>query len=370
VKSRYVRDGGKSRQKRGKRRGAVFCIRLTDEERSRFEARMLRGDGPRSLGAWLKWRAEEPGNTRARGAAGNTLAGGTTRPGRLPSGNTDGQKLEKGNTRSSGKALESAWKKARKCPTHPTDHACDFCASKRARNIVYPPPADSAATMLVSCTACDRCLDGPEGKQILARRFEMIVDSWTGAPERLILDLCAGSGAWSEPYVKAGYRVVRVTLPKNDVRTYVPPKGVWGIVAAPPCEAFSLAANGHEHLSGPEKRAFDRGLEAVAGCLRVIALARPQWWALENPAGYLSRFLGPARDIFEPCDFGDPWTKKTALWGAFEPPKRGPYVKPNGPGPHCVVCKTRPRKALNCSNPAHRAITPAGFARAFFEANP
>lgn len=27
----------------------------------------------------------------------------------------------------------------------------------------------------------------------------------------VILDLCAGTGAWSEPYAKAGYEVWRVT---------------------------------------------------------------------------------------------------------------------------------------------------------------
>jgi hypothetical protein len=36
----------------------------------------------------------------------------------------------------------------------------------------------------------------------------------------MIVDLCAGSGAWSEPYARAGYRVLRVTLPECDVRTW------------------------------------------------------------------------------------------------------------------------------------------------------
>ena len=51
--------------------------------------------------------------------------------------------------------------------------------------------------------------------------------------ERVILDLCAGSGAWSNPYLEAGYDVRRVDLPK-DVRLLPYPGTVWGILAAPP----------------------------------------------------------------------------------------------------------------------------------------
>ncbi len=129
------------------------------------------------------------------------------------------------------------------------------------------------------------------------------------------MDLCAGSGAWSAPYERAGYRVERVTLPNADVRTYVPPSGVHGILAAPPCTEFSLAKNGRE-------RDFAKALEPVTACLRIIALARPAWWALENPGGsLLHRWLGTARDSWQPFEFGDPWTKLTAVWGSFVLPE-------------------------------------------------
>ena len=49
-------------------------------------------------------------------------------------------------------------------------------------------------------------------------------------------------------------------------------------------------------------------------------------------ASVASRFLGTPRDVFEPCDFGDPWTKRTALWGNFRLPVRGPFVAPTGGG--------------------------------------
>lgn len=180
----------------------------------------------------------------------------------------------------------------------------------------------------------------------------------------MVLDLCAGSGAWSIPYEAAGYDVRPVTLPE-DVRTYRPPDGVWGVLAAPPCDQFSIARNGH---SSP--RDFVRGMETVNACLRIVQQTRPRWWALENPVGLLSRWLGTPRDVFDPCDFGDPWTKRTALWGDFATPARGPYVEPLGGGPLCELCDPGRRRTSWCSSRAHRAVTPAGFARAFFEANP
>lgn len=182
----------------------------------------------------------------------------------------------------------------------------------------------------------------------------------------MILDLCAGSGSWSAPYVEAGYTVFRVTLPELDVRTFIPPRNVWGVLAAPPCDQFSIARNGHPQRA----RDYVRGMACVNACLRIIQQAAPKWWALENPTGLLSRWLGTPRDVFEPCDFGDPWTKRTALWGRFQLPRRGPFVPPLGGGPFCSVCDPERRKTTWCSNVAHRAKTAPGFARAFYEANP
>jgi hypothetical protein len=151
------------------------------------------------------------------------------------------------------------------------------------------------------------------------------------------------------------------------VRTYVAPGRVWGVLAAPPCTEFSLARNGRDDA---RPRDFVRGMEAVNACLRIVTQAAPRWWALENPSGLLSRFLGTPRDVWDPCDFGDPWTKRTALWCSFTRPARGPFVEPKGGGPFCRVCDPEGRRTAWCRVAAHRAVTPAGFARAFFEANP
>jgi hypothetical protein len=172
---------------------------------------------------------------------------------------------------------------------------------------------------------------------------------------RVILDLCSGTGAWSEPYVAAGYDVRRVTLPRQDVRFYAPPDTAWGVLAAPPCEAFSLARNGTP--ASPDELVC--GLGVVAACLKIIALTRPVWWALENPVGRLAHCLGRPALTFEPWQFGDAWTKRTSLWGRFQAPAIpiGQLVAPVG-------------SAAQRGNRTERARTPAGFARAFFEANP
>lgn len=63
---------------------------------------------------------------------------------------------------------------------------------------------------------------------------------------RIILDLCGGTGAWSEPYRLAGYqvRLIDPAAGTGDVRLYtLPRERVYGILAAPPCTVFSTWEN-------------------------------------------------------------------------------------------------------------------------------
>lgn len=175
--------------------------------------------------------------------------------------------------------------------------------------------------------------------------------------DKIILSLCSGTGAWEKPYVDAGYNVIPVTLPDNDVRTYQPPDNVYGILAAPPCTMF---ASSGARWKRTEKQMVD-ALSVVDACIRIIHFSKPTFWALENPVGRLRTYIGPPVMYFNPCDYGDPWTKKTCLWGNFNAPIKNP-VEPEkknrihhmSPGPE--------RTKL-------RSITPPGFAKAFFEAN-
>jgi hypothetical protein len=101
-------------------------------------------------------------------------------------------------------------------------------------------------------------------------------------------------------------------------------------------------------------------LSVVDACLRLVLTCNPAWWALENPVGTLPRWLGPPIFYFDPCDYGDPYTKRTALWGRFNRPTGDPVPPTEGSKMHLMSSTAK----------AERAITPPGFARAFYEANP
>jgi site-specific DNA-cytosine methylase len=182
----------------------------------------------------------------------------------------------------------------------------------------------------------------------------------------LILSLCDHSGTWSQPYADSGYEVIRVDLQDGkDVRLFEHPgRPVRGILAAPPCDHFALS--GARWWEGKGESAVFEGLAVVDACLRIVAATRPDWWALENPVGRLRRWLGPPAWSFDPCDFGDPYTKRTLLWGNFTPPMplysaaaRNVVEPTMGSMMHTAV-----------RDKAKRSVTPAGFARAFFESNP
>jgi hypothetical protein len=192
--------------------------------------------------------------------------------------------------------------------------------------------------------------------------------------KKIILDLCGGTGSWSRPYKEAGYDVRNITLPDYDVRTYkLPDEPIYGILAAPPCTMFSYA-----RTRAKKPRDLREGMETVIACLNLIWEARFRnklaFWALENPYGYLRDFLGEPYFIFHPFDFGDRYSKKTCLWGKFKIPKKKPIkltseekarMKTNSP--------KLPVESISyftgSKQSARRAITPRGFAEAFYKAN-
>lgn len=191
---------------------------------------------------------------------------------------------------------------------------------------------------------------------------------------KIILDLCGGTGSWSKPYADAGYDVRLVTLPDCDVTTYHPPSNVHGILSAPPCDHFSVS--GAQYWKEKDKDGRTAlAAEVVRACLRIIDEAKPAWWALENPVGRIRDVvpeLGGSFFQFDPCDFGDPYTKKTRLWGEFRTPK----VRPVDPVYYTTTTGKRGSWAWaklggkSEKTKRLRSMTPQGFARAFFEANP
>lgn len=204
---------------------------------------------------------------------------------------------------------------------------------------------------------------------------------------KVILDLCGGTGAWSKPYKDAGYDVKLITLPRYDIRTFefrtpaedmflsfreernkqerlkIKVKDIHGILSAPPCTEFSKAKT-------TKPRDFEMGMETVQACLEIIwgvqKIHKLAFWALENPEGLLRRFLGNPPYHFRQWWFGNERNKPTDLWGRFNEPKRVYNHKPVW-----VVPSSHNKNAdwYSSATAEKRAITPAGFAQAFFKAN-
>lgn len=213
---------------------------------------------------------------------------------------------------------------------------------------------------------------------------------------KIILDLCGGTGAWSKPYKDAGYDVRVITLPKYDllltefgekyVRFFRPNsrKGiavdkakVHGILAAPTCTMFSLA-----RTTAKTPRDFASGMKLVYACLEVVWRCRAaggvKFWALENPMGYLRQFLGRPFLTFDPSDYGASYTKKTDLWGFYNLPVKSNRKLSEEELARCAVNnRVLPTLPIDYILPegfkpqqARRSITDELFARAFFKANP
>ena len=116
-------------------------------------------------------------------------------------------------------------------------------------------------------------------------------------------------------------------------------------------------------------------------CLDIIGHFYTEVWALENPVGRLPKLrgdrLGKVRLKFNPCDYGDPWTKKTYVWGNFNLPVKNPVELTEQQKKECKInnrkledIPTDYKLDRNMSKTQiKRSITPQGFAKAFFEAN-
>ena len=116
-----------------------------------------------------------------------------------------------------------------------------------------------------------------------------------------------------------------------------------------------------DHFQVTVASARFEGLSLVDATCRIILVHRPQWWVIENPVGRLNRWLGEPVMYFDPADYGDPYTKRTALWGRFNAPFKTPVPATEGSRMH--------RLPPSADRANLRSETPPGFARAFFEAN-
>ena len=189
-----------------------------------------------------------------------------------------------------------------------------------------------------------------------------------------ILSLCDYTGIWSQPYREAGYDIIQVdVLHGSDVRLLEFPGQVHGIIAQPPCTHF--ASSGARWWKQKGDAALLEGLQIVDACLRFVAVCAPVWWVLENPIGRLRSYLGAPAMYYNPHEYAgladDPYnesyTKKTALWGVFTNPA-SLFSGQSGVAREPVLGSKMHK--MSSSWAQQRSVTPQGFARAFYKANP
>ncbi len=203
--------------------------------------------------------------------------------------------------------------------------------------------------------------------------------------QKIILHLCADLGSDSLFYqLDSEYKVIMIGE-EIGVENYHPPANVHGIIANPVCLEFSTAKD-FNHVGDLEK-----GMFLVNHCLRIIEEAKPKWWVLENPAnGRLKEILGAPKYIYQPWEYGSPWTKKTALWGDFNIPDKlyskwenvpknyELYVRPGRSKPGLVYFHKSAvnlieefewaREKIKCDSDI-RSMCSQGFAREFYNFN-
>jgi len=217
--------------------------------------------------------------------------------------------------------------------------------------------------------------------------------------KKTILSLFDCSGSWSKPYKEKGYDVVKVDIKSGtDIRDFEP-IDCHGILAAPPCTAFSIAGN--QYWAKKDKNgATKEALDLISATYRLILTCNPVWWVLENPVGRLKYWLGKPVMYFNPNDYGgwlqeterthplapyqDAYQKKTCLWGVFNTPVKNHVAAHSDEKERFWVQKKkfttstgewiydRPfieGMTYDEKRAEIRSVTPLGFARAFANAN-
>lgn len=199
---------------------------------------------------------------------------------------------------------------------------------------------------------------------------------------KIILDLCGGTGSWSKPYKDAGYNVKIITLPEYNIKDWncypefyrkIRQGKIYGILAAPPCTMFSLA-----RTTAQKPRDLKEGMECVRACVDIIWTCREngnlKFWALENPMGYLRQFLGKPAFTFDASEFGCDYNKHTDLWGYFKEPKKNvgynrfPSTDKNTRRLPTIPVDYKIDKNMS-RTAVRRSITPLDFTQAFYKAN-
>lgn len=205
-------------------------------------------------------------------------------------------------------------------------------------------------------------------------------DSRSANSQRVVLSLFDLSGEWSRPWEEAGYQVFRFDIQDDpevgDVNNFSSDffgdwfgdfegMDIYAILAATPCTDFASSGARHFAAKDADGRTI-ASVKLVHQTLRTIEYFKPSVWALENPVGRIESLGGlpPWRLSFDPNHLGDPYTKKTLIWGRFNGDLP---VAPVEPTEGSKMHKLYGGKSMATKNA--RSVTPEGFSYGFFMAN-
>jgi len=196
---------------------------------------------------------------------------------------------------------------------------------------------------------------------------------------KYILTLCDYSGVMAKPWRKAGYREIRIDLEHNSKKEEGVSKYKWdvrklhllpeyraaksnivAVFAFPPCT--DLSVSGARWFKKKGLRALSEAIDIFGSCVNIIEDLGVLGFC-ENPVSTISTYYRKPDYTFDPCDYGDPYTKKTCLWAynGFVMPSKN-RVKPTEGSKMHLMAPSEERARL-------RSITPDGFAHAVYEAN-
>lgn len=195
----------------------------------------------------------------------------------------------------------------------------------------------------------------------------------------MIISLCDRTGVMVKPWANAGYPCLcldlqhsirndrvegNITFRWADIRSVTPAELPTPtlIFAFPPCT--NLSVSGARDFKRKGLRGLIDALEVVEACRRLC-----EWfkcpWMLENPVSRLASCWRQPDHYFQPWEYGDLWSKKTAIWcgNGFVMPPPANDSPPEGTTNKIHMMTPGPERANL------RSETPPNFARAVFEAN-
>lgn len=213
----------------------------------------------------------------------------------------------------------------------------------------------------------------------------------------IILSLFDESGRFSQPYRDMGYEVYQLDIKNgHDLMRNLGEYIQWiedaraggariaGVLAQPPCTTF--AGSGARWWKPRHDREWSEMVAQMWGDDAVrdgftspveynqwlvqttqefIARSDPDFFVIENPVGRIEKLTGLPKPLMamQPHLFGDPYTKRTHLWGKFNTDLPMANVVPHeGSRMHKLRSNAEKDGGL-------RSLTPEGFAYAFAMAN-